>query len=864
MVATGLGGPGVCGVGRGLCNGGKKRRGMVATGFVSGWPNRRVGGVTAVRPPVGADKSRDMKVTVTVTVIIGTIFVAVFIYFSRRWITKRRAKNKKRKEMLSSDRGDVHLNVSDANILGDRMNQVKLEELPLVDFGKLVTATNNFDEANKLGQGGFGSVYRGRLPEGQEIAVKRLSRASAQGLEEFMNEVVVISKLQHRNLVRLLGCCIEGDEKMLIYEYMPKKSLDALLFDPLRQETLDWKKRFSIIEGIGRGLLYLHRDSRLRIIHRDLKASNILLDANLNPKISDFGMARIFGGNQDQANTIRVVGTYGYMSPEYAMEGRFSEKSDVFSFGVLLLEIVSGRRNNSFYHDEQSLSLLGYAWKLWNEDNMEALIDGSISEACFQDEILRCIHVGLLCVQELAKDRPSISTVVSMLCSEIARLPTPKKPAFTERQISKDTESLGQSQNNCSVDRATEQRRMKVIVAIALIIGIIAIAISICTYFSRRWISKQRAKKETREEMLSLCRGDIYPIFSDSELLGDDVNQVKLEELPLLDFEKLVSATNNFHEANKLGQGGFGSVYRGKFPGGQDIAVKRLSRASAQGLEEFMNEVVLISKLQHRNLVRLLGCCFKGEEKILIYEYMPNKSLDAFLFDPLKKESLNWRKRFSIIEGIGRGLLYLHRDSRLRIIHRDLKASNILLDEDLNPKISDFGMARIFGRKQDQANTVRVVGTYGYMSPEYAIEGRFSEKSDVFSFGVLLLEIVSGRRNSSFYHDEQSLSLLGYAWKLWNEDNMEALIDGSISEACFQEEILRCIHVGLLCVQELAKDRPSISTVVPMLCSEIAHLPPPKQPAFTERQIGKDTESSQLRQRKYSVDRATITVIHGR
>eukprot|EP00261_Vitis_vinifera_P017788 XP_010647595.2 PREDICTED: G-type lectin S-receptor-like serine/threonine-protein kinase At1g11330 [Vitis vinifera] len=412
-----------------------------------------------------------------------------------------------------------------------------------------------------------------------------------------------------------------------------------------------------------------------------------------------------------------------------------------------------------------------------------------------------------------------------------------------------------------------EQRRMKVIVAIALIIGIIAIAISICTYFSRRWISKQRAKKETREEMLSLCRGDIYPIFSDSELLGDDVNQVKLEELPLLDFEKLVSATNNFHEANKLGQGGFGSVYRGKFPGGQDIAVKRLSRASAQGLEEFMNEVVLISKLQHRNLVRLLGCCFKGEEKILIYEYMPNKSLDAFLFDPLKKESLNWRKRFSIIEGIGRGLLYLHRDSRLRIIHRDLKASNILLDEDLNPKISDFGMARIFGRKQDQANTVRVVGTYGYMSPEYAIEGRFSEKSDVFSFGVLLLEIVSGRRNSSFYHDEQSLSLLGYAWKLWNEDNMEALIDGSISEACFQEEILRCIHVGLLCVQELqelAKDRPSISTVVPMLCSEIAHLPPPKQPAFTERQIGKDTESSQLRQRKYSVDRATITVIHGR
>ncbi|XP_059652115.1 probable leucine-rich repeat receptor-like protein kinase At5g49770 isoform X7 [Cornus florida] len=306
----------------------------------------------------------------------------------------------------------------------------KGHELQVFNFQSIVVATDNFSDTNKLGEGGFGSVYKGNFPDGEVIAIKRLSRSSGQGLVEFKNEILLIVKLQHNNLVRLLGCCIEGEEKLLIYEYMPNQSLDSFLFDPNKKSSLDWKKRVAIIEGIAQGLLYLHKYSRLKIIHRDLKASNVLLDEKMNPKISDFGLARIFGENESEANTKRIVGTYGYMSPEYAMEGLFSIKSDVFSFGVLLLEIVSGKKNHSCYHSERPLNLIGYAWELWKENRGLELIDPTLDNLFQSNEVLRCIHVGLLCVQDNPIDRPTMSDVISMLTEETRPLSTPKQPAF--------------------------------------------------------------------------------------------------------------------------------------------------------------------------------------------------------------------------------------------------------------------------------------------------------------------------------------------------------------------------------------------------------------------------------------------------
>ncbi|XP_078150057.1 G-type lectin S-receptor-like serine/threonine-protein kinase At4g27290 isoform X2 [Carex rostrata] len=331
-------------------------------------------------------------------------------------------------------------------------------------------------------------------------------------------------------------------------------------------------------------------------------------------------------------------------------------------------------------------------------------------------------------------------------------------------------------------------------------------------------------------------------------------------DLPVFDMDMILQATDNFSNTNKLGEGGFGIVYKGQLPCGQEIAVKRLSRESVQGLNEFMNEVLLLAKLQHRNLVRLLGCCIEDNERLLIYEFMANKSLDFYIFDATRRVSLNWRMRLEIIIGIVRGLLYLHQDSRLNIIHRDLKAANILLDEQMNPKISDFGTARLFKRDQQGViNTETVIGTRGYMPPEYILEGTISVKSDVYSFGVLLLEIISGKKN----HGNQNL--LSYAWKLWEEGNIIKLLDDVIECSAFATEVMRYVHVGLLCVQECADDRPSMSSVFTMLSSDTL-LQDPNNPWDGTIIRGFPSECSYQHDSStaVSVDQLTITRIEGR
>ncbi|KAM6585092.1 hypothetical protein CsatB_012094 [Cannabis sativa] len=429
-----------------------------------------------------------------------------------------------------------------------------------------------------------------------------------------------------------------------------------------------------------------------------------------------------------------------------------------------------------------------------------------------------------------------------------------KSPLLDIQEFSSGGQDLFLRLANAELEGGKTSRK-KTITLATIFAGAMLLAIMVLICFCRWRTNKNVNKsKDTAKHLISLEK----PPDNPRNILQFST-QLQEPQLPFFDFSSILAATNHFSILNKLGEGGFGPVYKGKLQDGREIAVKRLSSSSGQGIEEFKNETILFSKLQHRNLVRLMGCCIENEEKLLVYEYMPNKSLDTFIFDARKKEQLKWGTRFNIIHCVARGLIYLHRDSFLRIIHRDLKVSNILLDEDMNPKISDFGLARIFHKSLDQANTHRVVGTLGYMSPEYAMSGIFSEKSDVFSFGILILEIISGRKNTSFYYDEHHRSLITYAWQLWSECRAMELVDEAIlGDLRRSSEVKRCIHVGLLCVQDHAEDRPAMADVVLMLSNE-TQCPHPKQPVFTVQSSPRTQMPSSS-----SVNEATISVVEGR
>ncbi|XP_055815399.1 cysteine-rich receptor-like protein kinase 2 [Solanum dulcamara] len=367
----------------------------------------------------GGSSSRG-KVVVIVIVVVSSVVVLGAGAFVGFGVWKSKLIQKKRKGA-----NDV-----------EKLVKILLQNHVNFKYSTLDKATRSFDEANKIGQGGFATVYKGVLADGREIAIKRLFFNNKHRAADFYNEVNIISSIQHKNLTRLLGCSCSGPESLLVYELLPNQSLDRFIFDPIKGKALNWEKRFEIIIGTAEGLVYLHENSKTRIIHRDIKASNILLDSRLRAKIADFGLARSFQEDRSHISTA-IAGTLGYMAPEYLVHGQLTEKADVYGFGVLLLEIVTGRQNNKRKNAEYTVSLVSDVWEHFQRGIVKELFDPNLMlHNCktinVKNEVARVLHVGLLCTQEIPTLRPSMSKALQMFVKKDEELPPPTKPPFVD------------------------------------------------------------------------------------------------------------------------------------------------------------------------------------------------------------------------------------------------------------------------------------------------------------------------------------------------------------------------------------------------------------------------------------------------
>ncbi|KAD2393985.1 hypothetical protein E3N88_40962 [Mikania micrantha] len=627
------------------------------------------------------------------------------------------------------------------------------QKLRRFDIITLIVATENFSEANKISHARK-PLYKGKLQNGLSIAVAPTSLVT-QSEEEYMKEASILVKLEHENVVKLLGYCIEGKRWFLVYEFTMLKSLVHLMFYP-KCTLLNWDTRYKIVLGVAKALLYLHKDAPVRVIHCDVQPVNILLDESLNAKLSSFWNARCLSINKTDCHMSRINGTFGYMAPEYRIHGYLSTKADVYSFGVLILEIITGPVDRSI--DEEQWALAIWAQDSIKEGRLKQIVDtnirGLVSPKCvkmFAQLAKRCLHKQL-------KQRPTMAEVVVCLESILA---------------------LQEKANNTS-------------------------QLTIVQKFGRfapMFIYPSNVENSGGSSVKSL------------ELYFDTVGGEN-QTLHRFDIDTLIVATQNFSEDNRIAPYSCGR-YKGKLQNGQSIAVAPTS--SGTTCEVYMNEASILAKLEHENVAKLLGYCIEGKIWFLVYEFTVLESLDRLMFGS-RSIHLNWDKRYKIILGVARALLYLHKDAPFRVIHSDVNPRNIFLDESLNAKLSNFWNARCLAINETDRHVSRIfAGCGGYLAPEYVLYGDLSTKADVFNLGVLILQIIIGHKGTTIDISPEE-GLLKFVEGNWLNGTLSNIIDPMI------DVDLNSLtsFVRLLCVQEDAADRPTMEEVVSMLIDRLS------------------------------------------
>lgn len=688
----------------------------------------------------------------------------------------------------------------------------------IFSYSEVYVGTNGFDKNEVLGSGGFGRVYRAVLPsDGSVVAVKCLTERGERFEKTFVAELVAVAHLRHRNLVRLRGWCIHEEELLLVYDYMPNRSLDRVLFKNGGSALLGWETRKKIVNGLAAALNYLHEKLETQIIHRDVKASNVMLDSNFNARLGDFGLARwlehdlaykpktppVVKNRQFRlVETTRIGGTIGYLPPEsFQKRSIATAKSDVFSFGIVVLEVVTGRRAIDLTYPDDQIILLDWIRRLSDEGTVVQAGDDRLQDGSYKlSEIELFIRLGLMCTLHDPQSRPTMKWVVEVLSGNIyGRLPD--LPSFQSQPLYINLTST----TNTSMTAATKSSRTT--------------STTTTAFYSSDFVSANADTIYVTAESERSCS------IPSSKSCGNGKPFPMVETPRVITYEEIVTATNNFSDSRRVAEVDFGTAYHGFLEGRCHVIVKRLGMKTCPALRmRFANEFKNLGRLRHRNLIQLRGWCTEQGEMLVVYDYSASRLLSNILFYHDHKNwqsKLRWSQRYNIIKSLASAVCYLHEEWDEQVIHRNITSSAIILDQDMNPRLGSFALAEFLTRNEHDHHVVidkkkSVRGIFGYLSPEYVDSGEATTMADVYSFGIVLLEVVTGQMAVDFRRRDVLLVKRVHefeAQKRPYKDLVDWRLDGKYDE----RELVRLMKLGLACTRSDPERRPSMKQIVSIL-----------------------------------------------
>ncbi|XP_057720921.1 receptor like protein kinase S.2 [Arachis stenosperma] len=700
----------------------------------------------------------------------------------------------------------------------------------IFSYAELFIGSKGFSEEQVLGSGGFGKVYKAVLPsDGTIVAVKCCLAGKGKQFEKsFEAELTAVADLRHKNLVRLRGWCVHEDQLHLVYDYMPNSSLDRILFrkqENSKIELLDWEHRVKIVKGLAAALHYLHEQLETQIIHRDVKTSNVMLDSHFNAKLGDFGMARWLEhelefkprkistriDNFRLGDTSRIGGTIGYLPPESLQKaGNATSKSDVFSFGIVLLEVASGRRAIDLAYPDDEIILLDWMRRLSDVGKLLEAGDTRLPDGSYKlSEMQHLIHIALLCTLQEPQLRPSMKWTVEALSDVSCKLPAlpsfQSHPLYISLSSASETSHSSASGNSFATENNYHTAAGETVYITA-----------------ENRISEIMSSRSTNQQRR-------FPV---------------LETPREISFKEIVSATDNFSDSRRVAELDFGTAYHGILHGNCHVLVKRLGMKTCPALRDrFSNELRNLGRLRHRNLVQLRGWCTEQGEMLVVYDYSARRILSQMLLRHNNHRSgdssvLQWHHRYYISKTLACAVLYLHEEWDEQVIHRNITSSAIILEQDMNPRLGCFALAEFLSRNEhghhvitDTSKSAR--GIFGYMSPEYVESGEATPAADVYSFGVVVLEVVSGQMAVDFRQPEVLLVKKVHEFEM-RKRPLKELADKRLNGEYNEKELLRLIRLGIACTRCDPQLRPSMRQIVSILDGKDSLLVEPNKESREE------------------------------